>query len=395
MSQPLIGPVPYPDLPAQPTFPTWCVNWNAYDVPRLWDIVRLEDDKLGWEQINGFRQLSELLVDQYRRLRTQMTNLADAWRAPAADVLLSRLDGFSLSLLSDAHCAATTANALDGIMTTYANARMKIGVLENHWNNVTSDWVPEWWDQAAAELNTEAAKVMLETDTAVRDHRSRIIIPAEPWATKESAEANAQTESSSGSPLLVPAVPGKSPTVESDGGSNDRRTEAGGPWLAGLPPKVPAVPGEPVSMLPIPPGNSYVPSGGAYILPGPGVGPGGYVVSMPTRATAPGAVRSPVFGGGDARGANATNMVPMPMSSPAVGGQTSNVLYRRKANYVWHIDRGVPPVIKPVDDETIIPNRPSPQQEEAFKEWFAELAYPWRRPPADGEPLVVLRKVGP
>jgi hypothetical protein len=384
VSQPFVGPLPYPALPEQPTFPTWSTQWKAYDVPRLWDIVRLENDQLGWDQINGFRQLSDLLVDQYRRLRTQWEHLGAAWAGPAADVYLSRLDSFCVSLLADGHCASTTANALHGIMSTFASARTKIGALAEDWDHVTSDWVPEWWDQAASELNAEAAKVMLDADISVRDHRSRIIIPDQTLTTIDHASGLSAIPAALTDqvPSYIPPVPGYAPSIQSAGHS-----EA---LLAGLPPIAPAVPGQPVSMLPIPPGSQLLPYGGAYVLPGPGVGPGGYVIPMPGH----------VFSGQDARfsavptqGAVSGSVVPLPLTAtPNVQG-ASGQLYRRRNTVVWHVDKGVPPVIEPVDDRTMIPNQPTVQQEEAFKEWFAELAYPWRANARSTEPQVILRRV--
>jgi uncharacterized protein YukE len=386
MSQPLVGPLPYPDLPEQPVFPSWCTAWGAYDVPRIWDIVRTENDHLGWEQVNGFRQLSDLLVDQYRRLRAQWANLSDAWQGTAANVYLARLDAFSLSLLSDAHCAATTANALHDIMSTYADARTKIDRLTDRWENVTSDWIPEWWDEAAAELNTEAAQVMFRTDLAVRDHRGRIIIPDRfTWTTDHPAIETSQTDSNESSTPRgsVPAVPGHHAT----------NVTGDGPWLAQSPPTTPASPGQPVSMLPIPPGNPYTPYGGAYILPGPGVGRDGYIVPMPGPTSLAPTIGGFGPNGNSGTGAVGAGMIPLPVNTPqTTGGRDSGHLYRRRANYVWQVGKGVSPIIEPIPSETVIPNLPSAQQEEAFKEWFAELAYPWRNGGRGNEPHVILRR---
>jgi hypothetical protein len=64
--------------------------------------------------------------------------------------------------------------------------------------------------------------------------------------------------------MRVPPVPGYDPVA------TPGSPEFGG--SSGAPRPVPAVPGQPVSMLPIPPGSPYAPVGGAYVLPGPGVG---------------------------------------------------------------------------------------------------------------------------
>ncbi len=389
MSQPFIGPLPYPDLPLQPTFDTWCTTWTSYDVPRIWDIVRLENDSLGWAQVLGFRQLSDLLVDQYRRLRTQRNNLADAWRAPAADVFLSRLDSFSLGLLSDANCAATTASALNGIMTTYADARKQISALSERWDRVTTDLVPEWWDQAAADLNTQAAQIMYKTDEAVRDHRTRIIIPAQAWSSQDSpASTNAAQIHQQPNRSTIPPIPGRFSTSTTYRPATQPHEELG-PALAGTPTAVQAVPSEPVSMLPIPPGSPYAPGGGAYILPGRGVGTGGYIVPMVPRTT----TRSPTStwagsSNGGAPGPGAVGMMP-----PARRKEGSSSAYRRRSNYVWQVAQGVPPVIEPAEADLVIPRRSTVEQEDAFQHWFAELAHPWRTQANSSEPEIVIRRV--
>lgn len=399
MSQPFIGPLPFPDLPMQPSFISWCTNWGAYDVPRLWDVVQPEDDKLGWEQVTGFRHLADLLVDHYRRLRSQHDRLYSAWQSPAAEVVLSRVDGYAKALLSDAHCAATTATALDAIMATYANAQKKMAPLVKEWNHVTTDWKPEWWDSAAEKLNTEGQDLMRQTDDAVRDHRTKIIIPdtyltstIAPGTPIESQDPGARQSHTA---QRIPPVPGRQPVLAVDGGAS----------LAGMPTPIAAVPGNPVSMLPIAPGSPHAPFGGAYILPGPGVGRGGYIVPMPHPSYGPGGGRGSLYApgagpwagsrlgaaGGTSGGAG---FLPMAFGSPqSPGGGQGSTGQRHSPNTVWEMEKGVQPVIEGVCDDQFIPDQPSEKQEEDFKEWFAELAYPWRtEKPSGTEPQIFLRK---
>jgi hypothetical protein len=61
---------------------------------------------------------------------------------------------------------------------------------------------------------------------------------------------------------------------------------------------------------------------------------------------------------------------------PGGGGGGHGALYRRP-NVAWQAGKGVPPVIK-VDQDEFVPEQPSPKQEDEFRDWFSELAYPWR-----------------
>lgn len=282
---------------------TWQTVWEAYDVPRLWDAVDLEDDPLGWEQVIGLRRAAEVLTGHSETLRTKRELVTQAWQGPTATLMLSRLDSLVTSVTRDAASLTVAARGMHGIMTALAAARKKIQPLAVRWDEVTGDWIPEFWDEVAAELNDQARTAMLVAAAEVRDHASRL--------------GTASTRASTSAP---PSLPGYSPTTSDT------------PLLAGMPRPVPAMPGHPVSMLPIPPGNPYAPGGGAYLLPGPGVGPHGFIVAM---AAAP------------------------PPLKPSL----------------WRVPKGVPPVILPVADS---PDHPTAETIAGFQDWFSTLATPWR-----------------
>lgn len=287
--------------------PVWTTVWDAYDVPRLWDTVRWEDDPLGWERVCGISRAAELLAAHAERLRARRETIAGSWHGPAATHALSRLDGVIAAIDGEAATLTLAARSLHGIMTALAVARRKIQPLPGRWEQVTSDWIPEFWDEVAAELNEEARTAMLVAAAEIRDHRGRI------GPDPETVAAVAVDP--------PPSVPGYSPTTLDS------------PRIAGMPTPVPATAGQPVSMLPIPPGNPYAPGGGAYLLPGPGVGGQGFIVTM---AAAPGV--------------------------PA-------------KNSFWKVPAGVPPVILPISHS---PAHPSPERIAAFQDWYARLATPWR-----------------
>ncbi|GIH08347.1 hypothetical protein Rhe02_64140 [Rhizocola hellebori] len=400
MSQPFVGPTPPTKtdsyLPAQPSFTAWCIGWGAYDVPRIFDILHPNNDAVSWEQAAGFRQLNTLLLDHQTTLRMQRDQLAAFWQGPAAAMLLSRIDVLCESLLSDAHCASATANAIDSIVTVYSEARERVSVLNDCWNGTTAKWQPFCWDANAAELNTEAQRLMSAVDDAVRDHRSRITVPRDfetpptrrdVWWT-EPAPSEAQQI---GTRRVVPPIPGYEPIDAKPGNPHPENLGEG---LAGMPTIIPAVPGQPVSMLPISPGSAYAPYGGAYVLPGPGVGSRGYVVPMPQRGNGTPLGRPLPATAGAVSGSGGFTPMPVGLQPPGNGERVQRTLYRRRSE-IWRTNSGVSPVIQAPDDDTIIPGRPSEQQEKAFHDWFADLAHPWRAESesSDAQPKIEFRKV--
>lgn len=288
----------------------WHTAWDAYDLPRLWDAVRGEDDPLGWEQVCGLRRMAETLDAHVEGMRAKREALAHAWQSPASARMLDRWDTLIAAAGHEASSLTMTARGLHGIMTALAGAKRKIEPLVGQWNDITSDWIPEYWDEVAAELNDEARTAMLVAAAEVRDHRNNILGVPAPARVVTSHPP--------------PALPGYAPV------------SGGGPALAGMPAPVPAVSGQPVSMLPVPPGNPYAPGGGAYLLPGPGVGGFGFIVPAP--------------GSPDA-----------PAQSPSRSS--------------WRMPSGVPPVILPVATS---PGSPTPEAAAAFDSWFTRMATPWR-----------------
>jgi hypothetical protein len=69
-------------------------------------------------------------------------------------------------------------------------------------------------------------------------------------------------------------------------------------------------------------------------------------------------------------------MMPMPIAGAPAGGGSHGHLYRRPS-ISWEAGKGVPPVIK-IEQDDFVPDQPSPKQEEEFRDWFTDLAYPWR-----------------
>jgi hypothetical protein len=350
-------------------------------------MLRGEGTEAARDQILGFLYLADLLDQQYRGWKIRRDQVFQAWDSPAGQQFLLKLDQYGNDLLVDAACARQTAHALDRTVEALTKAQKEVAPLVDRWDQVTARDDPGQWNAVAEDLNKQAWRVMVEADKAVAaarpyfaapdllnhgiDPKDYSVIVDDVPGTQPPGSSTTKTESPAfGSVTKVPPVPGYEPLV------GTRAT----PELSaatGAPQFLAAVPGQPVSMLPIPPGNVFAPFGGAYILPGPGVGKGGYVVPIPQHPmTAPRVMPSPGLSPQTAGGGVAAGMMPMPMSGGQGGGGSHAALYRRPS-VKWQGATGVPPVIK-VDQDEFVLNQPSPTQDAEFREWFTDMAYPWR-----------------
>jgi hypothetical protein len=310
---------------------------------------------------------------------------------------LKKLDKMIDLLRHDCEAAIQNALAIQGIMEATAKAKREVYRFVRAWELTTNDGGPEWWDREATRLSYMTEQTMESTERAIRDHRAQIMVPPD-WRSIDKAEetgplAPLRTELNSGPPSTgpssvhgqkslrptPPSLPGRPPLVSLP-------PPAEGPDLQG---SIPAVPGQPVSMLPIAPGNPYAPYGGAYVLPGPGVGPNGYVVALP----APGSGGTPVVSSTRASG-GPTGMMPMPMGGPfgQQGGRSGETAHRRGTSTRWEVVQGVAPVIQPDGASRSTPS--VKETEEQFRQWFTQTAMPWRHDDtADGPaPVVTIRR---
>ncbi|GIG04521.1 hypothetical protein Cco03nite_12210 [Catellatospora coxensis] len=377
-------------------------NWVAVDPPRVWDMLRHEDDELGWEQVKGLRAMASLLMAQADKLTRQRDTLARMWPADqsqAAAMALRRLDILIASMRQDSEDAIQNALAIDGIMAATAKAKREVHKIVQAWELTTNDGGPEWWDREATRLSYLTEQTMDATERAIREHRSQIVSPA-PQSIQTSAGLEAPPpppppttstttrDSTVGPPrpralIVPPPVPGRPPFIEPLPSDT-------GPDLQGYIPPAPALPGQPVSMLPISPGSPYAPYGGAYVLPGPGVGQNGYVVALPPAGSGAAAT---VYTPPRTSSAGMPGMMPIPMGGPGQTTQSGDGAYRRTANTRWEIAYGVSPVIQP--GHSTETREPSAQEtEETFRQWFTQSAMPWRldSEPMAQAPIVTIRR---
>jgi hypothetical protein len=393
-----IGPV-QTILTAQPTFVAKNTDWNSFDVPRMWDMVRDEASQAAWAQARGWENLAQLLAAQHDSLKRLRDDLMAGWDPTislGAQAYFKAVDRLLGSMREDAFAHSSTARGVDGILAALQVAREKIGPMKTEWDSVTTDLVPEWWDSAAAELNEKARRVMIESDAAIADHRTNVVIPAalgrsiwDPHAppvitgtgTGAGTATGRGTSRSAGDDVNPPPpIPGYDPLLA--GGAMG----AYGPTLEGLVQPVAAVPGSPISVLPVPPGNPYAPGGGAYVLPGPGVGRGGWITPMPigTRNGSGGGVGGQGRGVGAGLTSNSKSMASggiLPMAAPmGASGRRGDATSegRRVRDVVWEVSQGVDPVIGATDLAEWRTKQAQRDEEEArFVDWFASVATPW------------------
>lgn len=403
MSDTLFGPGSLAGMAARliPWTPWWTSDWNAYDVPRMWAMVESEGHKAAYEQAAGFTFLADLLHSQLQTWRLQRDRIGHAWQSPSATLFLQILDEHSAVLAADEVCARRAAFGWHHTVSALHEARNRIEPIKQRWDNVTTDYVPVQWPARAWQLNQQARQIMVDTDRRVAEVRPYFTPPVaaarafpedrgeviDPNSDSGNASAFGAGAAAGTSRPRVPPVPGYEPVASATALPSPAIAAAElaashGPQAQLTPPRpVPAVPGTPVSMLPIPPGNPYAPFGGAYILPGRGVGNGGYVVPMPQPPRGgpvggPRGLTPPMAAGGGAAGGGMAAMMPMPMTvAPGAGAAGQGRLYQRP-NMKWQVDTGVPAVIS-IEQDDYVPDQPTPKQEEQFRDWFSDLAYPW------------------
>ncbi|MEV6966284.1 hypothetical protein AB0M47_14305 [Hamadaea sp. NPDC051192] len=140
-----------------------------------------------------------------------------------------------------------------------------------------------------------------------------------------------------------------------------------GPTLTGGggPPTTAMTPGAPVSMMPLGMNSGMAPGGGAFVLPGPGVGGGGVLRKATMSWSATPAPQTGTVIDGSRGGQLADWAAGLPKSTaPPPGAPT------------WQVARGGPGVITP--GASLGPGARQGDDAQALKKWYAELAEPWR-----------------
>jgi hypothetical protein len=287
---------------------SWCTAWGSYNTPRLWAMVKDEDDPDAWRQVAAWGDISGAMKDQRALLLQAREALVAAWppeqnKSSAAfvgevDKLIARMDAAKTE-------ADDTATGLANILEALRQAKNNIQPLWEQYKDKSDDLVPAWWDNAEDELDKQAQAHMLTAEQIVQDNVARLRVP-DPYA-------------------LEPTDPHYQPTPLSDGngpggGSSGGLGSAGGRGATGV--AVP-VPHDPVP--PLPGHEPTVPDGPSGTGPGSvgsvvGSGPGLAGVINPTGVTP--APVPPPGGGPPPPGGGGPGIVPPPgpIVGPGIGG---------------------------------------------------------------------------
>ena len=278
---------------------SWCTAWGSYNTPRLWAMVKDEDDPEAWRQVVAWGAISSAVKDQRSLLLKAREALVAAWppeRNKSSEAFVREVDELIGRMDAARSEADDTSTGLANILEALRQAKNNIRPLWEQYKDKSDDLIPAWWDNAEDELDKQAQAHMLTAEMIVQDSVARLRVP-DPYAlepadphfqpTPLADDGGGPGSGSSGVGGVggsagggagggvgggvtvpvphdpVPPLPGREPTVPS--GAESGAGMGSGPGLAGdiNPPAVTPPPGGGVS----PPGA--IPSGGA----GPGIVP--------------------------------------------------------------------------------------------------------------------------
>ncbi|WP_158647241.1 hypothetical protein [Actinoplanes sp. ATCC 53533] len=296
---------------------SWCTAWGSYNTPRLWAMVKDEDDPEAWRQVAAWGAISGAVKDQRSLLLKAREALVAAWppeQNKSSEAFVREVDELIGRMDAARSEADDTSTGLANILEALRQAKNNIRPLWEQYKDKSDDLIPAWWDNAEDELDQQARAHMLTAEQIVQDNVARLRIP-DPYALQpadphfqpapladgggpgsglpDAAGGGDSAGGRAGSGVTVPVphdpvppLPGREPTVPSGadaggGGSTGGGSTSGGggagvgggPGLAGIinPPVV------------TPPPVTSPPGGGAFP---PGAFPPG---AFPPGAFPPGA----------------------------------------------------------------------------------------------------------
>ncbi|XVU24692.1 hypothetical protein ACQPZJ_47035 [Actinoplanes sp. CA-054009] len=210
---------------------SWCTNWAAYNTPRLWSMVKDEDDPLARSQVGAWRQLAGSVRSEKDALVAARADLVAVWppeENASAAAFVGQLDNLIARLDTASADAETTANGLDNVLNALAGAKERIRPLWEQYKDKSSDVVPRWFDSAEDEIDDQARRHMMDAERAVSDAVAMLKVPAafefriegvKEWPPPPPAgEGTARLGPGGGIDVLVPhdpvpPLPGADPTV--------------------------------------------------------------------------------------------------------------------------------------------------------------------------------------
>ncbi|MGW0432350.1 hypothetical protein ACWDV4_07365 [Micromonospora sp. NPDC003197] len=346
-----------------PVAPPWCTNWDAYDVHALWQMVEGDNIETGRRQVSTWAAVESALADQIARLRRYRQTSEVAWPATssiAARTFLGELDQLITSMVQSETASGRNKHALNGIMDVLESAKKRLEPLRRQYQEKADDLLLRQLDGAEDDINRKARQIMSETENVVAQHAESITLPA-------------RYESDLREPKLPPVPGGKSGS--GGGGSHVPPVPHNPPAsLPGINPVLPdgqqwtpggSTPGGSGPILGGVGGGTTTPAPPATGLPGTGIGvgsgTGGLVAGggLGGNALPPGGMYAPV-GGASGRGAGGPTMAGragssgmpntagmgagMPLGAGGRGQDRRDQGSNGRADLVWEVAEGVPPV---------------------------------------------------
>jgi hypothetical protein len=107
----------------------WCVDWSAYDLNAIWEMVAPEGDAATEDQVHAWRRMADLCNHHAERLANATEVLAQRWppeRSAAANVFIEYAKGLIGSMREAASAAAANAAEMDRFTGHLADTRDRV-----------------------------------------------------------------------------------------------------------------------------------------------------------------------------------------------------------------------------------------------------------------------------
>jgi len=414
----------------------WQVNWQAYDVPRIAGAVRSdphERDVIPAARAVGdlTAHAADLLVRAVEKLEKSWSE-----KSEAAAETFAYARALAASLRGDADVYHQIAADVGRVADELDRARQEVDPLLREWMQLgdSATATTASLGAAAQDLNRRARHAMAKMDQAIgnlhikgpKAYAPKILPVDVPKDDHDRPRREPRTDPDHGprkdfprggavftgagavlAPVVgyapPPGLPGVPTTVSASAGAGVVSSGSGGGQTAaealrqqadehkydraydgvtydgpgpaltgGGPPMTPMAPGAPVSMMPLGMNSGMAPGGGAFILPGPGVGGGGVLRKATMSWSAAPAPQTGTVIDGSRGGALADWADGLP--------KTTNT---PPATPTWQVSRGGPGVIAP--GAVLGPGSRQVAEEQALKKWYERLAEPWHSDSPDGQ----------
>jgi hypothetical protein len=233
----------------------WCVDWTAYDLDAIWEMVAGEGDQTTERQIHAWRRMADLCNHHADRITHAAEVLAHRWppeRSAAAEVFRDYANGLVASMREAAVAAKANAAELDRFGEHLAATRDRVRALKEQQSALArtevdraeylrklppraviapsalagAPQVPAGWRDT---LNAEAQQLMRAADPVIAETNARLSAPLyfDPTIYVDQAEVfnlpdtsgtgSAPTTQGRGVPAPTfqppPAIPGATPLL--------------------------------------------------------------------------------------------------------------------------------------------------------------------------------------